>query len=111
MEDIYYVSDGVIVDEAEGPSLDKVVEKEDADDTGHKFTGLDALGGDSVSDLSEIDEENILESIDSFDEDNAGDYGADKKGPSDDDMPSYGGLPIGVMIMGQFLAYKPDGSL
>ncbi|WP_026661963.1 hypothetical protein [Butyrivibrio proteoclasticus] len=77
--DMYYISDGVVLDD-DGAQIDESVNK--------------------IS--KELDPESIFESIDSLDESSGSDYGADKKGASDDDMPSYGGLPIGTLILGQY---------
>ena len=70
---MYYVSDGVVVDD------DGMIELEPAKDL-----------------------DNVEESIDSLDEALDQGYGSEKQGASDDDMPSYGGLPLGVTIKGQY---------
>ena len=94
---MYYVSDGVVVN-----------------DEGIKLDGLDTEGADSEQNkgeyenspndkiLNELGQDSIFESIDSLDEGKDKGFGADVTGASDDDMPSYGGLPIGTLIVGQY---------
>ena len=84
---MYYVSDGVVVDD-DGYRLE-------ADES-----SSEAVSGEKI-DL-EPEMETIFESIDSLGENKKAGYGSDKKGASDDDMPSYGGLPLGVTITGQY---------
>ena len=55
-----------------------------------------------IGSLFSLTDENVEESIDSLDESEKDVYGADKVGASDDSMPSYGGLPIGVSVVGQY---------
>ncbi|SFB71312.1 hypothetical protein [Butyrivibrio sp. YAB3001] len=53
-------------------------------------------------DLVKVDADSIFESIDSLDTAENNGYGSSRQGPSDDDMPSYGGVPVGVIIVGQY---------
>ncbi len=95
--DMYYISDGVVLDD--GAKIDESVREssfDKASDDGQKTS----KEKNKIS--KELDPESIFESIDSLDETSGNDYGADKKGASDDDMPSYGGLPIGTLILGQY---------
>ena len=55
-----------------------------------------------IGSMFNLTDENVEESIDSLDESEKDVYGADKVGASDDSMPSYGGLPIGVSVVGQY---------
>ena len=82
---IYYVSEGVDFDE-EGVHVaeEEPVEEVSIDDA---IPGMDI----------EVDESSIFEAIDSNME-----TGKMEIGKSDDDMPSYGGLPIGTLIVGQY---------
>ena len=60
----------------------------------------DGQCGDDIGRIDiEVDEDSIFESIDS-NQNSAG--STDNIGKSDDDMPSYGGLPIGTLIIGQY---------
>ncbi|WP_042256826.1 hypothetical protein [Butyrivibrio proteoclasticus] len=96
--DMYYISDGVVLDD-DGAKIDESVREssfDKASDDGQKTS----KEKNKIS--KELDPESIFESIDSLDESSGNDYGADKKGASDDDMPSYGGLPIGTLILGQY---------
>ncbi len=83
--DMYYVSDGVIHDES--GFIVSVMEEEEIE---------------NEKKLEKKEPESIFESIDSLKDNDKKDYGADKKGASDDDMPSYGGLPVGTLILGQY---------
>lgn len=97
-DDMYYVSDGVVVDE-DGMHLDTQALNGDSE-----TEKADSNSADTSKISLEIDPDSIFESIDSLDETVKAEsgYGVDKEGASDDDMPSYGGLPLGVRIMGQY---------
>ncbi|WP_026516997.1 hypothetical protein [Butyrivibrio sp. MC2021] len=110
-DEIYYVSEGATVDSfAEA--------KENARKTVAVVTTPEGYGeGASVDDSSECGSDkkgilnevffndaepgSIFESIDSLGDKSTG-YGADRIGPSDDDIPSYGGLPMGTLLLGQY---------
>ena len=49
-----------------------------------------------------IGKDSIFESIDSIEEKDKTSKSAQVKAPSDDAMPSYGGLPVGTIILGQY---------
>ena len=96
--DMYYISDGVVIDE-DGAKLEESVGESSFD----KASEDDQKSSKEKNKIfNELDPDSIFESIDSLDEKSGSDFGADKKGASDDDMPSYGGLPLGVRIMGQY---------
>ena len=101
-EVIYFVSDGVDVSE-EGVKPAEVINGEGSDEAyenGQKeYTGLDAA---YTGIKQELDENSIFESIDSNRDASKSDKELAKKAASDDDMPSYGGLPIGTLILGQY---------
>ena len=78
---MYYVSEGVAFDE-EGAHVE-----ESSSNIDEGVPGMDI----------EVDESSIFEAIDSNLE-----TGKMEIGKSDDDMPSYGGLPIGTLIIGQY---------
>lgn len=85
--DMYYVSDGVILDE-EGFKLEPAPEPEEIEN--------------EKKNIAKKASESIFESIDSLPDSEKSSYGQNKTGASDDDMPSYGGLPIGTLILGQY---------
>ncbi len=103
-DEIYYVSKGASVE-----SLSEAIEV--VSDTAPSEEENEDAAADGSSErkgiLNEVffDEDaqgSIFESIDSLDVDSEGDYGAQKKGASDDDIPSYGGLPMGTILLGQY---------
>ena len=108
--DMYYVSEGVAFDE-QGVHVDngETLDTADGSKTKYDINGNllpeSASGGkkssidDGVEGLNDIkvDESSIFEAIDSNKE-----TGKMSIGKSDDDMPSYGGLPIGTLIIGQY---------
>ncbi len=96
---MYYVSDGVVVDD-DGMHLDEKALNNNAKENSDEAVSTSTADAIAL----EIDPNSIFESIDSLDESAKAenDYGSDKKGASDDDMPSYGGLPLGVRILGQY---------
>ncbi|MCR5557610.1 MAG: hypothetical protein K6F75_08665 [Butyrivibrio sp.] len=81
---LYYVTEGVDFDEEGVHVAEEPVEEASIDDA---IPGMDI----------EIDESSIFEAVDSN-----SDAGKMEIGKSDDDMPSYGGLPIGTLIVGQY---------
>lgn len=93
---MYYVAEGV-VETDDGVKLDTKLDEIEA---GTDLTEGEGAAGDKI--LNELGMDSIFESIDSLDEGNDKGYGADMSGASDDDMPSYGGLPIGTLIVGQY---------
>ncbi len=93
---MYYVAEGV-VEKDDGVKLDTKLDETEA---GTDLTEGEGAAGDKI--LNELGMDSIFESIDSLDEGNDKGYGADMSGASDDDMPSYGGLPIGTLIVGQY---------
>ena len=93
---MYYVAEGV-VETDDGVKLDTKLDETEA---GTDLTEGEGAAGDKI--LNELGVDSIFESIDSLDEGNDKCYGADMSGASDDDMPSYGGLPIGTLIVGQY---------
>lgn len=98
---MYYVSDGCVVSGDEYILEDG---RESSDDTESEENQVFETTANGEKIQLELDNDSIFESIDSLDEkaqEEAG-YGGDKKGASDDDMPSYGGLPLGVRILGQY---------
>ena len=113
-DEIYYVSDGASVDslaEAKETARKDAAQVASTEDYGY------ASGDGSLDESSEgssgkkgilnevffadVDPDSIFESIDSNGDKNSG-YGADRVGPSDDTIPSYGGLPMGTMLLGQY---------
>ncbi len=105
--DMYYVSDGVAFDDAGAHIDDGMTDASDesADDnekkSGKASENTDEKGS-SLDDVKayvdfDIDNSQIFEAIDSNREN-----GKMEVGKSDDDMPSYGGLPIGTIIVGQY---------
>ncbi len=93
---MYYVAEGV-VEKDDGVKPDTKLDETEA---GTDLTEGEGAAGDKI--LNELGMDSIFESIDSLDEGNDKGYGADMSGASDDDMPSYGGLPIGTLIVGQY---------
>ena len=108
---MYYVSEGVAFDE-EGVHVADEASQSDTE-TGSEAKQLYDINGnplpdgayksensidDSAPDMDiEVDDSSIFEAIDSNREN-----GKMEIGKSDDNMPSYGGLPIGTLIMGQY---------
>ena len=75
----------------------------DQDD--EKKAGLlkkDAENKDSSKDESESSKESIFESLDSISENEKNKGGIVSIAPSDDDMPSYGGIPVGTLLIAQY---------
>ena len=107
-EDLYYVSEGVAFDD-EGVHLSEGADADSSSDgDGQKYNNNgnplpeSAYKKGSIDDGVEtpdieIEESSIFEAIDSNQE-----SGKMEIGKSDDDMPSYGGLPIGTLIVGQY---------
>ncbi len=100
--DMYYVSEGVAFDD-EGVHVDDGETDENVkyDINGNPIEG-DAYKEGSLDDfdayIETLDEDAVVfEAIDSNLE-----TGKMEVGRSDDDMPSYGGLPIGTLIIGQY---------
>lgn len=94
-EDYYYVSEGVIHDE----SGFKVSIQQDEESETLNIS----MPEKNVSGIKErFGEDSIFESIDSLSEDEKKSSDIFQKAPSDDDMPSYGGLPVGTLILGQY---------
>ncbi len=50
----------------------------------------------------ETGDESIFESLDSIDDEDKNKGGVVSIAPSDDDMPSYGGLPVGTLLIAQY---------
>ncbi len=76
-----------------------------ADGTSDKTAGSDSSIKDSGSNLKEktnIPEGSIFESLDSIKESQRNKGGIVSIAPSDDDMPSYGGLPVGTLLIAQY---------
>ena len=109
-DEIYYVSEGASVDsfrEAKENAEKTVVAVTTPESYSEEAsTDESAEGSSKKGILNEVffdDTEpgSIFESIDSLGDKTKG-YGADRIGPSDDDIPSYGGLPMGTMLLGQY---------
>lgn len=108
-DEIYYVSEGATVDSLK--EAKKNVEKNVAavstpEGYGEAASDEGAEGSSQKGILNEVffddkEPDSIFESIDSREDSEKG-YGADRIGPSDDDIPSYGGLPMGTMLLGQY---------
>ena len=103
--EMYYVSEGVAFDD-EGVHLSDATEQNPGnikyDINGNPITGDDKANEGSLDDFDAYAEESyddavIFEAIDSNE-----DTWKLEVGRSDDDMPSYGGLPIGTIIIGQY---------
>ncbi len=76
-----------------------------ADGTSDKTAGSGNSIKDSGKDLKEktkIPEGSIFESLDSIKESQKNKGGIVSIAPSDDDMPSYGGLPVGTLLIAQY---------
>jgi hypothetical protein len=110
---MYYVSEGVAFDE-EGVHVAEDTEGSDESEEGSSTEKqLYDINGNPLPESAykkepsiddgvpgmdiEVDESSIFEAIDSNLE-----TGKMEIGKSDDDMPSYGGLPIGTLIVGQY---------
>ena len=94
MDDMYYVRDGVITDSAGYVRSDsaEVTEKEEKEE---KSTPKDSLDYRDYPDtifekFEDIEKEYDIKPVSGF------------VGASDDDMPSYGGLPLGTVIVAQY---------
>jgi hypothetical protein len=61
-----------------------------------------SLPNEVVFDDAQVDEDSIFESIDSAGRADGKDHDSGMVAPSDDSMPSYGGLPVGTILLGQY---------
>ena len=94
-EDVYFVSEGVVHDE----SGYKVSREEEIEEEALNVE----MPEKKTSKVTErFGEDSIFESIDSLTESEKVSPDLYQKAPSDDDMPSYGGLPVGTLILGQY---------
>lgn len=114
-DEIYYVSKGATVDSysaaKENAQKNAGAAATVSEETGdNEVADVQDAGSEGASDKKGILNEvffddakpgSIFESIDSLNEKSSG-YGADRVGPSDDAIPSYGGLPMGTMLLGQY---------
>ncbi|SFU60398.1 hypothetical protein [Butyrivibrio sp. INlla21] len=106
-EDIYYVSDGVVTDSLgykEKSDDEKSAGMADgsADDkTGQGLGTAQSSSGDGSLDTAQYNTE-IFEKLEDATEEYEEKPISDKIGASDDDMPSYGGLPVGTLIIAQY---------
>ena len=93
-EDMYYVSDGVITDSAGYVKSDsaEVTENEEKEE---KSTPKDSLDYRDYPDT-------IFEKFEDIEKDYDIKPASGFVGASDDDMPSYGGLPLGTVIVAQY---------
>ncbi len=94
-EEYYYVSDGVVHDES-GFKV-SIQEEEEAEALN---VNMPPKNDSKIKDR--FGEDSIFESIDSLTEEEKKSPEIFQKAPSDDDMPSYGGLPVGTLILGQY---------
>jgi hypothetical protein len=81
------------------------VEEKEADyEIYHASSGIpaDAEAANSADEASSQDLPDIFESLDSINKDDAGNGEVVNVAASDDDMPSYGGLPVGTMLVAQY---------
>ena len=106
-DEMYYVSDGVPTSQLgykEKDSSEKSAGMADgaADDkTGQGLgTAQSSSGGDSIDNAQYNTD--IFEKLEDATEDYEEKPISDKIGASDDDMPSYGGLPVGTLIIAQY---------
>lgn len=79
-------------DESTGSGSDK-----DKDDE-----STNSGSGNNMKEKAQISEGSIFESLDSIKENQRNKGGIVSIAPSDDDMPSYGGLPVGTLLIAQY---------
>lgn len=88
-EDLYYVSDGVVQDKPGYVSTEEATTKEDIDDKKNSLDYRD-YPQNIFEKFEDIEKEFDTKPVSGF------------VGASDDDMPSYGGLPLGTIIVAQY---------
>ena len=106
-DEMYYVSDGLPTSQLgykEKDSSEKSAGMADgaADDkTGQGLGTAQSSSGDDSLDTAQYNTD-IFEKLEDATEDYEKKPISDKIGASDDDMPSYGGLPVGTLIIAQY---------